>query len=322
MTVGEAYRVLELEPGATEAAVRDARKLLAKVWHPDRHASDPALQAVAEKKLGLINAAFETLRDAGYPPAPRPRAPSQPPPPKFEKVAPPPIELVTRRRVRAWVIVVFALALGAGAYLAIMQLGSNDDRPVAVREPTKPGPVIIPHRDPLLVTPLQPAPAPDPQPTPPAPLTQPDPSARPDPRATRSHPEGTFTLGSTRDEVRAVQGAPEGVTNVIDERWDYGFGASVTFHDGAVTGWDEMDQRLHISLQPLDPDVAAAAKQRGHWTIGSTKDEVLALQGTPHGIWTVQHDKWFYGFGSTVDFDAHGRVTGYDIFDGTLEVGK
>jgi len=299
MTVGEAYRVLELEPGAGAEAVRDARKLLAKVWHPDRHASDPALQAVAEKKLAAINAAFEALRDAGYPPMPPPPKVERVAPPKVEPVAPSPIEFVTRRRVRPWVIVVVAVAAGAGAYLAITQLGRQDGSPVAVREPTVPGPVIVP----------QPQPAPTPQP---APLGT---HARP-------HAKGTFTLGSTRDEVRAVQGAPVDIINVITERWDYGGGAFVEFHDGVVVGWDEIDHQLHISLEPLDAAVADAAVKRGHWRIGSTKDEVLALQGTPHTIWTVQHDKWFFNFGSTVDFDADDRVTAYDSFDGSLKVGK
>ena len=67
MELREAYRVLELAPGATEEAVRDARKTLVKVWHPDRHANDPELQKRAEIKLGEINAAFEAVRAGGVP---------------------------------------------------------------------------------------------------------------------------------------------------------------------------------------------------------------------------------------------------------------
>src|SRR6188768_3595072 len=67
MDLREAYRVLELEPGANEDAVRDARKLLAKVWHPDRHANDPELAKKAQDKLADINTAFEAIRAAKFP---------------------------------------------------------------------------------------------------------------------------------------------------------------------------------------------------------------------------------------------------------------
>ena len=107
MELGEAYKVLELTPGANEEAVRDARKLLAKVWHPDRHANDPELEKRAQHKLADINTAFEAIRDAKFPLAaaakPKPvevaavpRAEAKPEPP-----APPAadsnLELVPRR---------------------------------------------------------------------------------------------------------------------------------------------------------------------------------------------------------------------------------
>lgn len=53
-------------------------------------------------------------------------------------------------------------------------------------------------------------------------------------------PEGTksvapvFTLGSTKAEVRAIQGAP---LTESDTLWDYGL-SKVYFQDGRVTGWD------------------------------------------------------------------------------------
>jgi PEGA domain-containing protein/DnaJ-like protein len=56
-------RVLGLEPGATEQAVKDAYRDLVKVWHPDRFGSDPRLRAKAQDKLKEINASFKELRD-------------------------------------------------------------------------------------------------------------------------------------------------------------------------------------------------------------------------------------------------------------------
>jgi len=127
----EAYRVLEIAEGANEEAVRDARKLLAKVWHPDRHANDPELAARAQHKQSEINSAYEAIRAAQFPtslperPAPSRRPPTKPPTPPA--AAPPParIEFVQNRRVRWSVLVLFAIALGAGTYFAITRLGER-----------------------------------------------------------------------------------------------------------------------------------------------------------------------------------------------------
>src|SRR5215468_930485 len=57
----EAYRTLDLEPGADLGSVRQAYRLLVKVWHPDRFAHDPKLQAFSDEKLKDINASYEAI---------------------------------------------------------------------------------------------------------------------------------------------------------------------------------------------------------------------------------------------------------------------
>ena len=133
MELREAYTILELDPGASEEAVRDARKTLVKVWHPDRHANDPELQKRAEIKLAEINAAFEAVRTAGFPsavPAAKPAEPA-PPPPKAAPAPVPPvqstIEIVPRRRVRWGVIVLVLAAVGVGAYFAVVKLHGGEN---------------------------------------------------------------------------------------------------------------------------------------------------------------------------------------------------
>ncbi len=59
--VSEYYRDLDLQPGATLGAVRDAYRQLVKVWHPDRFGHDPKLQAAANSKLKRINSAYEAI---------------------------------------------------------------------------------------------------------------------------------------------------------------------------------------------------------------------------------------------------------------------
>ena len=53
--------VLGLEPGASVHQVRSSHRALARVWHPDRFESDPALRASAEERIKEINAAYSWL---------------------------------------------------------------------------------------------------------------------------------------------------------------------------------------------------------------------------------------------------------------------
>src|SRR5258708_3192135 len=133
MELRDAYRVLDLEVGARGDGVRDARKILVKVWHPDRHANDPETQRRAETKLRAINNAFERVRDAGFPasvaePARVPvrTRPATAPPPTAPPPAPAPapsgIELVPRRRVRWSVLVLLLAAVGGGPFVPVMRL--------------------------------------------------------------------------------------------------------------------------------------------------------------------------------------------------------
>lgn len=62
MRAAEAYRLLELEPNASDEDVRRAWRDLTKVWHPDRFAHDAELQRKAQEKLKAINSAYETIR--------------------------------------------------------------------------------------------------------------------------------------------------------------------------------------------------------------------------------------------------------------------
>jgi TPR repeat protein len=56
------YRVLELEPNVSFAAVKEAYRILVKVWHPDRFTHDLKLCRIAEAKLKEINLAFAGLQ--------------------------------------------------------------------------------------------------------------------------------------------------------------------------------------------------------------------------------------------------------------------
>jgi hypothetical protein len=59
------YRILGLDPGASPDQVKEAYRDMAKVWHPDRFAHDPRLQQKAQERLKAINEAYEILKGEG-----------------------------------------------------------------------------------------------------------------------------------------------------------------------------------------------------------------------------------------------------------------
>ncbi len=62
ISVEEAYRALDLQPGATLDQVREAYHDLAKIWHPDRFVGDERLQVKAQEQMRAINEAYNRLK--------------------------------------------------------------------------------------------------------------------------------------------------------------------------------------------------------------------------------------------------------------------
>jgi hypothetical protein len=113
------------------------------------------------------------------------------------------------------------------------------------------------------------------------------------------HPStSTFTVGSTRDEVLAIQGTP---TAFNENVWRYGE-SSVQFSGGRVADWRTAPGApLKATPDPQPPD-------RPWFTIGATHDEVLRVQGEPD---ETQELRWRYG--KSWLFFSGGRVTGWDV---------
>lgn len=61
MDQSKCYEILGVRPGVSPQELKTAHRDLAKVWHPDRFAHDPRLQAKAQEKLKEINEAFDQL---------------------------------------------------------------------------------------------------------------------------------------------------------------------------------------------------------------------------------------------------------------------
>jgi DnaJ domain len=63
------YKALDLEPGASVDEIKQARKEMLKVWHPDRFNDDEDLKWKAQEKLKEINHAYDILMLPQPPPA-------------------------------------------------------------------------------------------------------------------------------------------------------------------------------------------------------------------------------------------------------------
>lgn len=100
-----------------------------------------------------------------------------------------------------------------------------------------------------------------------------------------------FTLGSSRDQVICAQGTP---SRVDGNRWYYGLDV-IRFKHDVVAEYSNSYGRLKVQMVPG----TRTDRRRGScFRIGSNKDEVLSLQGTPM---EVHNNTWYYFF-SDVQF--------------------
>ncbi len=113
-----------------------------------------------------------------------------------------------------------------------------------------------------------------------------------------------FTVGSNKDEVLAIQGTPDSFTENV---FEYG-SSRVYFQSDRVTSWRNNYPRLKALLSPTTPTT------NNLFTVGSTRDEVLAIQGTPDSF----SDNVFE-YGSSRVYFQNGRVTRWQSNSPTLK---
>jgi hypothetical protein len=109
-----------------------------------------------------------------------------------------------------------------------------------------------------------------------------------------------FTLGSTKDDVLRIQGSPDRFTK--DMFW---YGASaVRFNGDRVVSWSNSYPKMKARLLPR-----AGTNAPEFFTVGSSKDEVIAVQGSPDRF---TKDMFWYG-ASAVRFNGD-RVVSWSKF--------
>ncbi len=256
------YEVFGLKSGASLEEVKHVYHELVRVWHPDMFPDDPGMQAMAAERLKIINEAYAKLqaclthRQACVPRYGQILA-------KITSAVAPRSRDSTQRKLRRHLILWLA---GAGVLVLLGLFFFLYARPG--KEPLPPKAQL------------------------PAPPTRP--------------PAAGITLGSTKEEVWAIQGRP---TSIHGNTWMYDLSA-ITFTDGRVSGYDNSGGNLLLKPIPT------ANSESGFFTLGSTPEEVLAVQGLPTAI---EGDTWRYGL-STIIFDHQRRVIRYSNLSRNLRV--
>jgi len=296
------YKILRLEPGASLAEVQKAYRDAAWHWHPDHFPPEPHLQEKAQARIREINAAYQCLKthlleeEAG-----RPGAAAPGPDAAMSETEPGPMAgtiLPLIRTGQAWFRdhaagLAVGLALAACLFLSplIYSYLSAPSKPPA--PPAKEVASIAPESGALrggkAVPPAASGPA----------------------RPYTPTPNRYLTLGSSQDEVWALQGPPQ---HISGNTWKYGL-STVTFNKNRrVISYMNISRNLRVGLAPTAP--VAAASRPVSFTVGSSKYRVLTVQGTPTG---VVGPSWKYGE-SEVEFRGD-RVVSYADTGHNLEVG-
>ena len=277
------YAALGVNPDTDWETLRGHYKRLIGKWHPDRFSGDTASRKIAEERSKQITIAYQALgnyrRKHGVLPPRTPaidecaQAPSLHADPVSDRANSQghagtgamgaTVSEDSKRPGHEGRMVLALLALIGALYLADRYAGpiAQDDRPPSDR------------------------------------LEHPDPVAA---QAPAESPRDLRWIwpGSTVGEVYAVQGVP---TSTQGETWHYGK-SQIRFAQGKVISWNQHpDNPLRIARdQPVQ-------MQEGTFDVGSTKDEVRAIQGTPV---TETETVWDYG-PSRVHF-KNNRVTHWE----------
>jgi hypothetical protein len=335
----QGLQVLGLEAEATESEIRRAYRLLAKTWQPERFQGDEKLKEAAAEKLKEITTAFEYLTSTSIERGQGQRPVNAAPFKSLEETPPEaeaaPAEAATASAAPAaavpaavpdaipaeqpgqksepfsrrtgWFLGIAALAcvLLAGKLIwTFLEAHNADSGQVATAGDSgkESAPAGAPQAAP------QAAPQTAPQAAQPAPRSangrQP---ARSQAATRQSAPappvvQSFITAGSTRAEVLAQQGPPTAST---EDKLVYGK-SELYLKDGVVIGWriDPVSSPIRVKLWPQTP----VDPRLDFFYYGSSKDSVLALQGTPTGF---SENKFEYG-GSVVYFQNN-RVVSWRI---------
>ena len=322
-------QMLGLGPHAIPQEIEETYRTLVKVWHPDRFAHDPKLRRDAEEKLKEINSAHEyLLANPRIETSRSTRRPDRPPvqqetsapsdSPDLDDAQAEEVKRILRRQqkrnvkfsapvtlIKLGLLLAIVTVLGIIAFTADAFLSTN---PTTMRSwiqlKTELG-YDLRTKMPSLASSSQQK---DDQPSPATSAPTAPASRAPEPAAPKSgvqrlsaaqHIQGAqpyVTAGLTPMEVLSALGKP---TTSTGEKMFYG-SSEIDFKNGQVAGWKiAPSSPIRVKLWPDSPPAPGLSM----FAIGSSKSDVIAVQGTP----TLFSDNEF-GYGNSVVRFLNGRV--------------
>jgi len=333
-----ALQTLGLETNASAAEIESTYLTLVKVWHPDRFQADPKLKRAAEDQLKEINTAHDYL--TSKPPAETPRPVVHEPEPSVEEEEPhapalipnEPLDeepeevrrIMKRLRKRSGLKTLLKVIVAVGGvgvawllWISIdffLSANSNTARPWedfkaevsrdihanGLRLWSNASDNLQGTKNENEQPPVQP-PAQDAQPAPgPATKVAHPVEARHGAVKEVHGAKPYVTTGLTPMEVITILGNP---TSSSGEKMSYK-GSEIDFRNGRVSGWkiDEKTAPIRVKLW----SEMAGVQGLTAFAVGSSKSEVIAVQGTP----TLLSDNEF-GYGGSVVFFQNDRVAGW-----------
>jgi hypothetical protein len=328
-----ALHALELASSATDREIREAYRVLVKVWHPDRFQSDPKLKEVANNRLKALNSAHVFLtskpdkaasrRGRRQNPAPEAKQPRSAAPGRAgftSRLLPSPLALLKFAVLACGLVISVLFFKAADSYLASQPITgryyaqARDGVISNFRQATagiwsQTGQNLhglMPQKSPAVSAAVEPsAAAGDPasaqqnvQSAHPAQNLHRRELGAPQPEHARLLPY--ITAGLTQDEVEAIQGAAAAATA---EKLVYG-SSEFYFTNGKLTGWkiDPSSATIRVKLwpdAPVDPGLE-------YFGAGSSKSAVLVVQGTPSFFSENQ-----FGYGGSVVYFQNNRVVSW-----------
>jgi hypothetical protein len=334
-----ALQTLGLEMHASTAEIESTYTTLVKVWHPDRFQTDPKMKGAAEEKLKEINAAHDYLTSQPLVESPveRPQriVEEQESPDEFdeeprsafipsESSAEEPEEvrrimkrLNRRSRPKTLVKVMFLLTAIAGVGLVVFSLDwflsansstsrGYDQFKAEIAQDLRAKGILPSSVSDAQASKDENTQQPE-QPVAPAVVPAGGPAAKAD---SSSGAHGTakatngakpyVTSGLTPTEVLSILGNP---TSSSGEKMFYK-GSEIDFRNGQVAGWkiDPKTAPIRVKLWPTAAPVPGVTT----FAVGSSKSDVIAVQGTP----TLFSDSQF-GYGSSLVFFQNDKVVSW-----------
>jgi outer membrane protein assembly factor BamE (lipoprotein component of BamABCDE complex) len=311
------YEILELRSGASLEEVKRTYRDLVRVWHPDRFSHDPRLQQKTQEKLKEINEAYEKLQaflrgqrgSRGNSKGSAGRWPATVAWLRNEYGLMPTVVKITVAVILLLIVITSTQNSGSKqitpepdktSLVALASKPVSEPQGTVARPGRKAGPeneaAGPPKEAPKTATAeLETAPA--------------NRESGGEHAVSHRLPDGYFTIGSSKDHLLAIQGPP---SRVDGNTFNYAY-SSVDFRRDRVSGYSNVSKNLKVRLLPSGE--SSGASSPGYFTIGSSKDDVLVVQGTPSSVYG---NRFEYGH-SSVDF-RDDRVSGYSNISKDLKV--